>query len=373
MFNAMFGINLPLGLLLQQGRTVEQLLKQSDYGNYKGFTGFIADAVILLLVSLYYAMGNFGVGIIVAAVVVRLLMFRLTVAQIRMMRIQQYITPLQKRISERYKGDKQTQNRLMMELYQKFKLNPMASCLALFIQIPVFFGVYRALYDKIILGQSFLGMQLLFPVNLYWARTYDGRDLTGTIFGYISQHDMHFKVWQWNITYAGKLYEWALYWPALILVVLYIASTFWLQKLMRKMNEPEPEIKAVLEAHKKPRSADGRPPPPDMAEQMQKNMKFFSIFMVIIAFILSSGALLYFFIQNLLMALEYMLIPRMLKLSFSAAEMNTALEAIDKGRSLVSKPEEQPEAEQPTPAAYEEEGIPQAPLRRSSSRGFKKK
>ncbi len=365
MLNQIF--NLPLAFMIQSGQSVDQLLKQTDYGNYKGITGYIANAVILFLVTVYAGLGDFGIGIVLAAVFVRLLMINLTIAQVRMMRIQQYITPLQKRISSRYKGDKQAQNKLLMELYQKFKLNPMASCLAMLIQIPVFFGVYRALYDPILLGKSFYGMQLLFPMNIYYARTYNGVDLSEPIFKYINDHQLQWQVWHWSWDVGDKVYSWALYWPALLLVILYVASTFWLQKMMRKVSEPDAELKAVLDAQKQPRRAGERPPPPDMAEQMQKNMRFFSIFMIIIAFVLSTGALLYFFIQNLLMALEYMLIPRMLKFSFSAAEMSAALDAIDKGRSFVEKPAEA--------QAYEHRGedIAQAPLRKSQTRGFKKK
>jgi YidC/Oxa1 family membrane protein insertase len=353
---------------MQTGQSVRDLLNQSDYGHYKGyFTNHIANAVILFLVNVYAALGNFGIGIILAAILVRTLMLNLTIAQVRMMRIQQYLNPLQKRINERYKGDKQAQNKMLMEIYSKFKLNPMASCLAMFIQIPIFFGVYRALYDKILLGKTFFGMQLLFPMNLYYARTYGGVNLSKQIMAYIAEHQMQSQVWAWTWNLGGKDYSWALYWPALLLVVLYVASTLWLQKMMRKMSEPDAELKAVLDAQKKPRAKDDKPPAPDMAEQMQKNMRFFSIFMVVIAFVLSTGALLYFFVQNLLMVAEYVFIPRVLKLSISAAEVSVALEAIDKGRSLIEKPEDA-QAQAP-----EEEGIAQAPLRKSQARGFKKK
>ena len=360
--------NLPLAFLIQAGQSVQDLLNQSDYGHYKGyFTNHIANAVILFLVNVYAVLGDFGIGIILAAILVRMLMLNLTIAQIRMMRIQQYLNPLQKRINERYKGDKQTQNKMIMEIYSKFKLNPMASCLAMFIQIPIFFGIYRALYDKMLLGQDFLGMQLLFPMNLYYARTYGGVNLSDKIMDYVNQHQMQSQVWMWTWNLGGKDYSWALYWPALILVILYIVSTLWLQKMMRKMSEPDAELKAVLDAQKKPKTNDGKPQPPDMAEQMQKNMRFMSIFMVVIAFVLSTGALLYFFVQNLMMVAEYVFIPRVLKLSISAAEVSVALEAIDKGRSLIDKPEEA------KVQSADEDGIAQAPLRKSQARGFKKK
>ena len=81
---------------------------------------------------------------------------------------------------------------------------------------------------------------------------------------------------------------------------------------------------------------------------------------MLIAFILSTGALLYFFVQNLLMIAEYTFIPRSLKLTFSAEDVSAALEAIDKGRPLVEE-------------AQQTEEIVQAPLRKRQSQGFKKK
>jgi membrane protein insertase Oxa1/YidC/SpoIIIJ len=255
-----------------------------------------------------------------------------------------------------------------MELYQRFKLNPMASCMAMFIQLPVFFGVYRALYDKMLLGQSFLGMQLLFPMNLYYARSFGSINLSKVIFDYIQQHNMWSQVWRWSLPYSGKTYQWALYWPALLLVIIYVISSFYLQKMIRQASQPDPEIKALMDRNKKPR-ADGTKEPQDFSEQMQKNMRWMNLMMVVIAFILSTGALLYFFMQNVLMVCEYTFIPRLLKLSFSAAEINDMLVAIDKGHPLVDKPAAEGEAA----AAPEEEEIAQAPLRRSQARGFKKK
>jgi len=363
--------NLPLPLLSPapgSAHNFQELLKRSGYGTYTGLTGPIAHAVLFFLLLVYSTVGSFGLGIILAAVLVRLLLLNLTVAQIRTMRVNQYLMPLQKKIQERYRGDKQTQNQLLMQVYQKFKLNPLAGCLGMLIQLPIFFGIYRALYDPVFLGHSFLGMQLLFPMNLYYARNLGGQtDLGKIIFDYIAQHNMSSQVWQWSLQFGGRVYEWALYWPALLLVALYIASSLWMQRVMKRVSDPDPELKAVLEAaeNKKPRNP-GEKKPPDLAEQMQRNMRFMTIALVLIAFILSAGALLYFFVQNLLMIAEYTLIPRSLKLAFSAADVNETLELIEKGKPLVASPQGSPDAEQPAEPA-------QAPLRRRESRGFKKK
>ncbi len=375
------------------GESFSDLVQQTGIGTYRGLTGPIAEFVLYILIGVYLLLGSFGLGIILTAVVVRLLLLNLTIAQIRMMKVNQYLQPLTKRVQQRYKGDKQAQNKRLMELYAKFKMNPLAGCLGMFIQIPIFFGIYRALYDPIFLGHSFFGVQLLFPMNLYFVRSLGGvTDLTKLIFDYIDQHNLASYLWQWwalpgnqehgwriewgawplghtpdlatatqwGIQQGDKVYEWALYWPALLLVVLYILSSFWMQRVMKRVSEPDPELKVILEAADKGKKNPGEKKAPDLGEQMQRNMRFMTIFLVLIAFILSTGALLYFFMQNLLMIIEYTLIPRTLKLSFSAADVQEALESIDKGRSLTG--EEKPAEE-----------VAQAPLRGPQSRGFKKK
>lgn len=371
----------------QGSQSFSDLVQQTGIGTYRGLTGPIAEFVLYILIGVYLLLGSFGLGIVLTAVVVRLLLLNLTIAQIRMMKVNQYLQPLTKRVQQRYKGDKQAQNKRLMELYAKFKMNPLAGCLGMFIQIPIFFGIYRALYDPIFLGHSFFGVQLLFPMNLYFVRSLGGvTDLTKLIFDYIAQNNMLSYLWQWwvlpateshgwrsgwgawppeeavaGIQQGDKLYEWALYWPALLLVVLYILSSFWMQRVMKRVSEPDPELKAILEAADKGKKNPGEKKAPDLGEQMQRNMRFMTIFLVLIAFILSTGALLYFFMQNLLMIIEYTLIPRTLKLSFSATDVQEALVAIDKGRSLTG--EEEPPAEE----------VAQAPLRGPQSRGFKKK
>ena len=91
---------------------------------------------------------------------------------------------------------------------------------------------------------------------------------------------------------------WFFYLPALGLVVLYIASSFLMQRIIRKVNAPDPEFteefKELMQPKKKRKEDENRPQEPDMAAQMQKQMKFMNLLIILFAFIFSSGALLYF-------------------------------------------------------------------------------
>ena len=89
--------------------------------------------------------GGFGVGIILLTVLVRLAMWPLGVSQQRSMRTMQMLQPKMKAIQERYKNDPQQMQTKMMEFYKEHKINPMAGCFPLLIQMPIFILLYSAL------------------------------------------------------------------------------------------------------------------------------------------------------------------------------------------------------------------------------------
>jgi YidC/Oxa1 family membrane protein insertase len=93
--------------------------------------------------------GNFGVAIIMLTVVVRGLMFPIAQKQFASMAAMKAVQPKMKAIQERYKDDKQQQQQKIMELYKEEKVNPLAGCLPLLLQIPIFFALYKVLYLSI--------------------------------------------------------------------------------------------------------------------------------------------------------------------------------------------------------------------------------
>lgn len=91
------------------------------------------------------AVGNYGVGIILLTIAVRLIMWPLGVSQQRSMKMMQTLQPKLKAIQDRYKSDPQTMQRKMMEFYKEHKFNPMSGCFPLLIQMPIFILLYSAL------------------------------------------------------------------------------------------------------------------------------------------------------------------------------------------------------------------------------------
>jgi YidC/Oxa1 family membrane protein insertase len=100
-----------------------------------------------ILAFLYSIIPNYGVAIIGLTVLVRLLLFPLTAKQARSMQKMQLIQPELKKLQAQYKNDKQKLNEEIMKFYKENQVNPMAGCLPLVFQMPVFFALYRVLYQ----------------------------------------------------------------------------------------------------------------------------------------------------------------------------------------------------------------------------------
>lgn len=98
-----------------------------------------------LLRTLNGLVGNFGVAIILLTVIIRGLMFPIAQKQFSSMAAMKAIQPKMKSIQERFKDDKQRQQQEIMKLYKDEKVNPLAGCLPLVIQIPIFFALYKVL------------------------------------------------------------------------------------------------------------------------------------------------------------------------------------------------------------------------------------
>lgn len=98
--------------------------------------------------------GSYGLAIIALTVLVRLALWPLGVSQQRSMRAMQLLQPKMKLIQERYKSDPQTMQKKMMEFYKEHKFNPMAGCLPILIQMPIFILLYAALISPQFIAEA---------------------------------------------------------------------------------------------------------------------------------------------------------------------------------------------------------------------------
>jgi YidC/Oxa1 family membrane protein insertase len=105
--------------------------------------------MFLALDWIYHQVGNFGVAILIITVLIKIIFFPLANKSYASMAKMKAVQPEMMAIRERYGDDKMKQQQAMMELYKKEKINPIAGCLPIVIQIPVFFALYKVLFITI--------------------------------------------------------------------------------------------------------------------------------------------------------------------------------------------------------------------------------
>ncbi|PZN93042.1 MAG: membrane protein insertase YidC [Alphaproteobacteria bacterium] len=114
-----------------------------------GWFIIIAQPIFYLLDWLFRLTNNFGVAIIGLTIIVRAALFPIANKQYESMAKMRIVGPKMKAIQERYKDDKVRQQQEVMNLYKTEKVNPIAGCLPLVLQIPIFYALYKTLMVSI--------------------------------------------------------------------------------------------------------------------------------------------------------------------------------------------------------------------------------
>jgi YidC/Oxa1 family membrane protein insertase len=141
------GINFPLSV--NGGYNQALHLNHFDLLIDWGWFYFITKPMFLAIDFFFHLVGNFGIAILIVTVLVKLLFFPLANKSYASMAKMKAVQPEMAMIKQRYGDDKVKQQQAMMELYKKEKINPVAGCLPIAIQIPVFFSLYKVLFITI--------------------------------------------------------------------------------------------------------------------------------------------------------------------------------------------------------------------------------
>ncbi|HKD55126.1 MAG TPA: membrane protein insertase YidC, partial [Steroidobacteraceae bacterium] len=145
--SAQFSTTLFVGPKLQQQLTATspELGHVADYGRL----WLLARPLFLALSWVHKLTGNWGVAIILVTFLLKLLFYPLSEASGRSMAKMKTLQPRIKNLQETYADDREKLGRAMMELYKREKVNPLASCLPVVIQIPVFIAFYWVLLESV--------------------------------------------------------------------------------------------------------------------------------------------------------------------------------------------------------------------------------
>lgn len=159
-------------LRLFAGPKTPELLAQYELGDciYYGWFSVFSKLLASLL-HILSAVGNYGIAIIILTVIVRAGMFPLSrKAAVNAQRMQE-LAPELKKIADQYKDDMEGRLKAQRELQQRVGFNPLAGCLPMFLQLPIFIGLYRALSVDIELrGEPLAG-------STGWASNLAGPDM----------------------------------------------------------------------------------------------------------------------------------------------------------------------------------------------------
>ena len=122
-----------------------------DFGDW---LKWLAIPLLVVLKFLYGYVGNYGIAIIILTILIKLIFWPLGNKSYKSMKEMQKLQPKMTALREKYKNDKARLSQESMALYKAHKVNPLGGCLPMVVQIPVFFGLYKALLYAIELRHS---------------------------------------------------------------------------------------------------------------------------------------------------------------------------------------------------------------------------
>jgi len=188
-----------------------------DWGNL-----FFLTRPIFMVVEFFFGLfGNFGLAILALTVVVKLIMFPLANKAYESLSKMRTLQPKMEEIKKKHPDDPQKQQQETMALYQREKINPLAGCIPIVIQIPVFYALYKVLFVTIEMRHApFFG----------WIHDLSARDPSSiwTLFGLIPWDPA-------TLPMIGGLLNGPLH---LGVLPLFYGLTMWLQQ---SMNPPAPD------------------------------------------------------------------------------------------------------------------------------------
>lgn len=119
-----------------------------------GWFGFLSRPMLWILVKAYELVGNFGLAIIILTLLMKLLTFPLTQKSYVSMQQMKTLAPELKKLQEKYANDRAMLGQKQMEMYKEKGINPLAGCFPVLVQMPIWFALYRTLWNSVELYQQ---------------------------------------------------------------------------------------------------------------------------------------------------------------------------------------------------------------------------
>lgn len=277
--------------------------------------GAISSLFGYLLNALYTAFNNYGIAIIVFSIILRIILIPLTIKQQKSLKKSAQLQEEMKEIQRKYKNNPEKLNQETIDLYKREKLSPFAGCFSSIIQIVIILSVFW------LVSQPLTYMKKIDTnlINDYKTQIQEsGEQATYAEIAIINKYGTQDARVSLNMDFLGldlskvpssNLKDWTVY----IIPLLYVISSVVSIKINNNMTKKKKDDKKAITDGTN-MEVQNEPNEMEAMEAMNKNMMYMIPLMsVFIAFIAPLGLALYWFISNVLIIIEKLIIDAVIK------------------------------------------------------------
>ena len=272
--------------------------------------GAISSLFGYLLNALYTVFNNYGIAIIIFSIILRIILIPITIKQQKSLKKSAELQEEMKEIQRKYKNNPEKLNQETIDLYKREKLSPFAGCFSSIIQLVIILSVFW------LVSQPLTYMKKIDAnvINDYKTQLQqEGNQSTYAEIAIINRFGAEDERVHLNMDFLGldlskvpssNMGDWTVY----IIPLLYVISSVGSIKLTNSFNKKKKEEKKAITDGKELQTAN-EPSELEAMEAMNKNMMYMLPLMsVFIAFIAPLGLALYWFVSNVLMIIEKIII-----------------------------------------------------------------
>ena len=277
--------------------------------------GAISSLFGYLLNALYTVFNNYGIAIIIFSIILRIILIPITIKQQKSLKKSAELQEEMKEIQRKYKNNPEKLNQETIDLYKREKLSPFAGCFSSIIQLVIILSVFW------LVSQPLTYMKKIDAnvINDYKTQLQqEGNQSTYAEIAIINRFGAEDERVHLNMDFLGldlskvpssNMGDWTVY----IIPLLYVISSVGSIKLTNSFNKKKKEEKKAITDGKELQTAN-EPSELEAMEAMNKNMMYMLPLMsVFIAFISTLGLALYWFVRNVLMIIEKIIIEVVMK------------------------------------------------------------
>lgn len=278
--------------------------------------GAISSLFGYLLNALYTVFNNYGIAIIVFSIILRIILIPITIKQQKSLKKSAELQEEMKEIQRKYKNNPEKLNQETIDLYKREKLSPFAGCFSSIIQLVIILSVFWLVSQPLTYMKKDLDPQVIQDYKVQLQQ--EGNQSTYSEIAIINRFGSEDERVRLNMDFLGldlskvpsnNLSDWTVY----IIPLLYVISSVVSIKITNSFNKKKKnEKKAITDGTEVQNS--GEPNELEAMEAMNKNMMYMLPLMsVFIAFIAPLGLALYWFVSNILVIIEKIIIDAIMK------------------------------------------------------------